>query len=141
MQPLVNTALNAFVFGGNWGPVNTPIAGTGPSQFYSTFGYDTTSAYSAEDVFLTMPEDGQWVASRMTDGTDAKATISILGHNLSTTVATLTAAWTGSGPNGNANLGIAPATARVDLVSSTASVCFHLQPGLPLDDYPSVWTG
>jgi uncharacterized protein len=122
ISPNVATALNGFVGGANWGPVNQPVETSDASSILATWGNDTASTHSLVlELLNALTEDGSAVSVRQTDGSDAAATIT-MPDTASGTVLVLTAKYTGSLPNGNAALGITAAQCRIDLISGTPSV-------------------
>jgi len=122
LNPYINTTLNAFVGGANYGPVNSPVFVGNGAGILAAFGNDSIGAGSGginvslvQEGLMALNEDGNSVLVRQTDGTDTAAYIDMLDAS-SGIVLILTLADTGSYPNGNPATNTAAAAARIDLV-------------------------
>ncbi len=127
LNPYINTTLNAFVGGANYGPVDIPtFVGDGPS-ILAAFGNDTVGAGASginvsvvQEALMALNEDGNSVLVRATDGTAEPAIINLLDGSAATVIV-LTATETGSLPNGNVLTNTPAATARIDSVGTSGA--------------------
>lgn len=105
LPPALPTNMIGQVGGGNWGPVNTPSFYATAAQAAFIWGYSAQILVnSLWNISLTaaaqigQPEGTSYCGIRVTDGTDAAATI-VLKDGSAGTVATLTAVYTGTDGN------------------------------------------
>ena len=120
--PGPNTNLVAIVGGASWGPLNTPVAFNDQPSAFAAFGNATQDVHSlvSEAVNGAIPLCSSLLGSRVSDGTDAAATLLLLDTPSGGTVLTLTAVYTGSYANG--------ASAVVQLTGGNETT----SPGIPI---------
>ena len=147
LNPYINTTLNGFVGGANWGKPNTPIFVSDGPSILAAVGNDTIGAGSGginvslvQEALMALNEDGNSVLVRQTDGTDTAAFIDMLDASAGVVII-LTAAETGSLPNGNPATNTPAAGSRFDLVAPNVYRLSIFFPGQAPIVYPSIPAG
>jgi len=141
VAPLPNATSNVVAFDGTgaWFTPNTPISFGSEAELYDAFGRMTSDPHSlVTEAYCVLDQANTIVASRVTDGTDTPAQISITDAT-GAVMALLTAACSGSRPTPPTGTP-AQASLSPSALSTASAPLWRLVTSMP-DSNPESWDG